>query len=96
MLLLTLNRQLDALLERHFAPRDVYMEIMLATAYASRLLSRYPEVDAMPMDPPFEPYRQPADVYVRLMDCLERITRIFHRLNLPVLEIDDPRAARIG
>ena len=93
VLLLTLNRQLDALLERHFAPRDVYMEIMLATAYASRLLSRYPEVDAMPMDPPFEPYRQPADVYVRLMDCLERITRIFHRLNLPVLEIDDPRAA---
>ncbi len=91
-LLLTLNRRLDALLERHFAPRDVYMEITLATAYASRLLSRYPDLDGIPTEPPFEPNRQPIDVYRRLMDCLERITRIFHTLDLPVLAIDSPRA----
>jgi hypothetical protein len=86
--LLMLNRQLDALLERHFAPQDVYMEITLATAYASRLLSRYPEVDEIPLEPPFVPYRQPVDVYQRLMDCLATIIRIFHTLNLPVLAID--------
>ncbi len=92
-ILLTLNRQLDALLERHFAPRDVYMEITLATAYASRLLSRYPDTEGSPLAPPFEPDRRPADVYLRLLDCLERITRIFHTLDLPVLTIDDRRTA---
>lgn len=88
MAILSLNRQMDSLLERHFAPSDVYAEITLAVGYAARLLARHPDAIRIPEEPPFEANRQPSDVYHRLMGCLQRITRIFHALKLPVLTLD--------
>lgn len=85
---LNLNRQLDSMLERHFAPTDVYTEITLAVGYAARLLARYPDAIRIPDEPPFEPNKLPSDVYHRLIACLQIITRIFHILDLPVLTID--------
>ena len=85
---LDLNRQLDLLVERHIAPRDVYREVTLAVAYSARLLARYAEATRLPAEPPFEPDRQPGDVYRRLIACLQSIARIFATLGLPVLQID--------
>lgn len=85
---LNLNRQLDLMLERHFAPTDVYTEITLAVGYAARLLARYPDAIRIPDEPPFEPNKLPGDVYHRLIACLQIITRIFQILELPVLTID--------
>lgn len=89
--ILNLNRRLDALLERHFAPSDVYMEITLAMGHAARLLARYPDAIRIPEEPPFEPNKRPADVYRRLTLCLQSIIRIFHKLDLPVLTLDASR-----
>ncbi len=86
--LLDLNRQADLLLERHFAPSDVYMEITLAIGYAARLLARYPEATRIPEEPPFEPNKQPSDVYQRLISCLRSINRIAQTLGFAVLDID--------
>lgn len=86
--LLDLNRQADLLLERHFAPSDAYMEITLAVGYAARLLARYPEASRIPEEPPFEPDKQPGDVYQRLISCLRSISRIDQTLGLAVLDID--------
>ena len=86
-----LNRQLNLLLERHIGPSDVYMEITLAIGYSARILSRYPESDRIPAEPPFEPDKQPGDVYRRLIECLRSIARIFDQLGLPVLRIDPGR-----
>ncbi|MCB1824190.1 MAG: hypothetical protein KDJ54_06235 [Candidatus Competibacteraceae bacterium] len=86
--LLDLNRQVDQLLERHFAPSDVYMEITLAIGYAARLLARYPEATRIPEEPPFEPNKQPSDVYRRLIACLRSITHVAKILGFAVLDID--------
>lgn len=86
--LLDLNRQADLLLERHFAPSDVYMEITLAIGYAARLLARYPEATRIPEEPLFEPNKQPSDVYQSLISCLRRIGRITQTLGFAVLDID--------
>ncbi len=86
--LLDLNRQADLLLERHFAPSDVYMEITLAIGYAARLLARYPEATRIPEEPPFEPNKQPSDVYQSLISCLRSISRITQALGFAVLDID--------
>ena len=89
--ILNLNRQLDSMLERHFAPSDVYIEVTLAIGYAARLLARYPDAIRIPAEPAFEPNKQPSDVYRRLIACLQSITRIFQALELPVLTIDTSR-----
>ena len=86
--ILNLNRQLNPLLERHISPSDVYQEVTLAIAYSARLLARYPDAIRIPAEPPFEPDQQPSDVYLRLIECLHSIVRIFDRLGLAVLRID--------
>lgn len=86
--MLELNRKLNLLLERHLAPSDVYAEVTLAVGYSARLLARYPESTRIPVEPPFEPNKQPGDVYLRLVACLRSITHIFDTFSLPVLQID--------
>ncbi len=79
------------MLERHIAPSDVYEEITLAIGYAARLLAPYPDATRIPAEPPFEPDKQPGDVYLRLIECLRSITRGFDTLGLPVPRIDTSR-----
>ena len=86
--ILNLNRQMNLLLERHISPSDVYQEVTLAIAYSARLLARYPDAVRIPAEPPFEPDKLPQDVYLRLIECLHSIVRIFDRLGLAVLKID--------
>ena len=86
--ILNLNRQLNLLLERHISPSDVYQEVTLAIAYSARLLARYPDAIRIPAEPLFEPDLFPRDVYLRLIECLHSIVRIFDRLGLAVLRID--------
>lgn len=86
--ILYLNRQLNLLLERHISPSDVYQEVTLAVAYSARLLARYPDAVRIPAEPPFEPDKLPRDVYLRLIECLHSIIRIFNRLGLAILTID--------
>ncbi|MER2530261.1 MAG: hypothetical protein ABTR54_01460 [Candidatus Competibacter sp.] len=85
------NRQLNQLLERHISPSDVYQELTLAIGYSARLLARYPEATRIPSEPPFEPDKQPKDVYRRLTECLQIISRIFDSLGLAALHIDPSR-----
>ena len=80
--ILTVNRQLNLLLERHFSPSDVYMEVTSAVAYGSRLLANFPESNRIPEEPVFEPGKEPADVYRKLIACLEIVSRIFDMLAL--------------
>lgn len=89
--LVALNRQLNLLLERHHSPSDVYMKVTLAVAYAAQLLARYPEADRLPEEPPFEPAKQPADVYLRLIACLNSLAQVFEALGLAVPQVEIQR-----
>ncbi len=86
--IMSTNRQLNLLLERRFAPSDVYIATTLAIGYAARLLSQYPSSMRIPDAPPLEREKKPADVYFRLLDCLEIISHIYKTAGLEGLDID--------
>jgi hypothetical protein len=64
MTLVRVNRELSRVLERPFAPSDVYRTLALASAYATRM-------GAVADTVAFERKRRPADVYQKLEECLD-------------------------
>jgi hypothetical protein len=81
------NRQLNLLRDRPFSPSDVFQEVTIAIGYAARLLAHFPGAMRIASTPPFEPRKQPADVYRRLVGCLDRIRQIGERSNLKMLTL---------
>ena len=65
--LIRVNRELSRVLERPFAPSDVYRTVALASAYATRL-------GATGKTAEFERKRKPADCYAKLEECLELVS----------------------
>jgi hypothetical protein len=64
--LIRVNRELSRVLERPFAPSDVYRTVALASAYATRLGGKAESA-------PLERKRRPADCYQRLEACLAAV-----------------------
>ena len=81
------NRQLNLLLERPFSPSDVFQQVTIAIGYSARLLAHFPGATRIASTPPFEPRKQPADVYRRLVGCLDRIQQIAELSNIKILTL---------
>lgn len=79
---LSLERQVNALLERPLNYSDVYMEVNRAVGYSARLLAHFPGAVQAPEEPPFTPGKQPGEVYARLLACLDILARIWDVLGV--------------
>ena len=90
------NRQINLLQERHFSPSDVSQQVLLASQYAKRLLARFPQSSFPPETAPFERGKQPADVFLRLVECYATLEKIAQQSNVPVLHLDLPAAQKVG
>ena len=90
------NRQLNLLQERHFSPSDVSQQVLLASQYAKRLLARFPQSNMAPETPPLERGKQPADVFLRLVECYATLEKIAQQSSVPVLHLDLPAAQKVG
>jgi hypothetical protein len=77
--LLHATRDLSRLMERPFAPTDVYRVVSLASAYAARMGGR-------PAAAPFQRGRRPADCYAQLERCLKVITGVIAKRDQPALD----------
>ena len=55
------------------------------------MLARYPDANRLPEEPPFEPAKQPADVYLRLIACLNSLAQVFEALGLAVPQVEIQR-----
>ncbi len=75
------DRQINLLLERPFAPADVYQQVALAVAYAARLAGHEP-----PAPPAFVRGKRPAECYQRLGGCLDAARALVRRAGQPVIE----------
>ncbi len=75
--IMSANRELNQLLDRRFAPGDVFLQVSVAIAYAARLLDE-PEgqLSTPPPPPPLERRKRPADVYRGLVVSFESIRKI--------------------
>jgi hypothetical protein len=81
------NRQVDLLLDRPFAPSDVFEQVTLAVGYAAQLRTRFSGT-FMPQPPPFERRKRPQDVYHRLVACFARVQVIMAHSGLETLTLD--------
>ena len=90
------NRQLNLLQERHFSPSDVSQQVLLASQYAKRLLTRFPQSNIVTKSSPSERGKQPADVFLRLVECYATLEKIARHSSVPVLHLDLPAAQKVG
>ncbi len=88
MATMSVNRHLNALLERRFAPEEVYGVVNLGISYASNMLTDFPEAIHIPKKAPYEKDKRPLDVYYRLYTCLQLINQIYQAKGMEILEID--------
>jgi hypothetical protein len=79
------NRELNQLLDRPFAPSDVYRQLTVAIAHAARLLDSPSAVSTPPPPPPFERRKRPSDVYRRMVECFHEIREIGKKSGVPML-----------
>ena len=90
------NRQLNLLQERHFSPSDVSQQVLLASQYARRLLARFPQTSVSSETAPLERGKQPADVFLRLVECYAILEKIAQYSSVPVLHLNLPAAQKVG
>jgi len=90
------NRQINLLQERHFSPSDVSQQVLLASQYAKGLLTRFPQSNIVPETPPLERGKQPADVFLRLVECYATLEKIAQQSSVPVLHLDRLAAQKVG
>ena len=88
------NRQINLLLERPFSPSDVFHQVTLAIHYAATLLEQFRGVTTIPDAHPFEPGKQPAEVFLRLVDCYERLEAVAKHSQVQALHLDRGAAIR--
>jgi len=81
------DRQLNLLLERRFAPSDVFKQVTLAIAYSARLLSHFDGAQRIAATPPYQRGKQPVDVYYRLASVLVQLQKIGQQSGLVMLAL---------
>ena len=86
--IVVVNRQINLVLERPFSPSDVHHQVSLAIQYAADLLKQFPDTTPIPDTPVFERGKQPTDVFLRLLECYERLETIAKYSKVSVLHFD--------
>ena len=81
------NRQINELLDRRWSPAQVFQRVTLAVSYSAELLQRWPGVRALPPTPAFERQKQPADVYMRLLQCFVLTRAVLQRAGLSSVDL---------
>jgi hypothetical protein len=85
LVVIDINRQLDQMLRVPIGDAEVFEEVSSAITYAAALLATYPGTTAVPEPPAFDGYKRPADVYQRLMECMDAVIRVAPKVGVQVL-----------
>jgi hypothetical protein len=91
LVVIDVNRQLNLMLRVPISDAEVFDEISSAITYAAALLATYPGATAVPEAPPFDGYKRPADVYLRLSECMDVVMRVAPKVGVQVLGLSARR-----
>lgn len=91
LVVIDVNRQLNLMLRVPINDADVFDEISTAITYATSLLADSTGTIDVPEPPPFDGYKRPADVYLRLTQCIDAVIRVAPKLGVPVLGLASRR-----
>lgn len=83
-----INRQLNVLLDRQFAPRDVFAQVTMAIHYSSTLLAQFPHSKRIPQPLLLERGKTPEQVYHRLSECVSRLGALAAQSGLTLLKLE--------
>ena len=89
------NRQLNVLLERRFAPSDVYQQVTMAIRYTQALLAQFPEAQEDTNPHIYERGKQPSEVFLRLIQCYGLLEKIAGHSHLKVLHLNQDMAEQV-
>jgi len=82
------NRILNQLLQRRFAPSDVYQQLTYGVGITSSLLATLPVPNRLGTEPEFERRKTPTDVYARLLEVFHSLCGVMRRSGEACLEVD--------
>jgi hypothetical protein len=91
LVVIDINRQLNQMLRVPIGNTEVFEEVSAAITSAAALLATYPGATPVPEPPPFDGYKRPADVYQRLMECMDAVIRVAPKVGVPVLGLSARR-----
>lgn len=91
MAIIDLNRQLNLIIEEPISPEDVFGQVTLASVYAASALAEVAGTAALPSEIPFDGHKRPADVYGRLLECLDIISEVAEKTGVGVLSLSSRR-----
>lgn len=81
MTIVDVNRQLNLMLDETISPDDVFDRIALVNLYAAGIVHRLDADAPQPVLPPVSSHYYPADVYAKLLECLDLIGEIAERVD---------------
>lgn len=84
------NRQLNLLVRNPIRSADVYDELHSAITYAGGILASSGGMAAFP-DAPFEGHKRPADVYARILECLDIVAEIASQTGVEIVDLSSRR-----
>jgi hypothetical protein len=85
LVVIDVNRQLNVMLRVPISDAEVFEEISTAVTYAAALIAMRTGQDVLPEPPPFDGYKRPSDVYLRLLDCMDAVVRVAPKVGVKVL-----------
>ena len=91
LVVIDINRQLNLMLRVPISDADVFNEISDAITYATSALAARTGSASVPEAPAFDGYKRPADVYLRLTECIDAIIRVGPKIGVPVLGLASRR-----
>lgn len=85
--------EINHLLERQTSPSDVFRLVTAAVHSAAALHATIPDGPSLPAEPPFEPNKTRADVYLRIQACFSLVRQVAGSVGMETLRLtvtDDP------
>jgi hypothetical protein len=91
------SSEINNLLQKRTSPSDVFQLVTAAVHVAAAMHVAIPNGPDLPLEPPFEPNKMPADVYLRVQDCLGLVRKVSASRGMEMLEfeVDSESAARV-
>ena len=82
------NHQINLLLDKQLAPKDVFMQVSLAVGYSASLLANFPEVSPLSSAEALETAKRPVDVFKRLLKCYESLQVVGEQSSVAMLKLN--------
>jgi hypothetical protein len=91
LVIIDVNRQLNLMISESARPRDVFEQVSVAVIYAAAILAKDSAAVPVPDPPAFDGYKRMDDVYTKLLECIELMSRVGSKAGIAVLRVSPRR-----